>query len=884
MVMSFGQALLQLLIGPLQLIYEFVFYYAKSLTNSIGFAIIVLSIVVNFMLLPLYQRADAIQDEERAQEKRMEHWVNHIKKTFSGNERFMMLQTYYRQNNYKPYYALKGLLPLVLEIPFFMAAYRYLSGLSDLRLASFGPIRDLSVADGLLVIGDLRINVLPILMTLINIISSAIYTKGLRLKDKLQLYGMALLFLVLLYGSPSGLVVYWTMNNLFSLIKNVVVKLFKKDQPEQKAKKAGRFAKERPAPSFGLFFGGCVFLTLLTGVLIPSAVIQSSPSEFVFAAAYRSPMLHILSSFLLAAGLFMGWLSLFYALSGVKAKRVFGCVIWVLSGIAVVSYMFFGGGFGTLTSELIYEVEPVIPLPKMLLNIGVLAALGVGLALLWGWKPKLTSFVYPVLCVAVLGMAAVNLIDINKHMPEIRAGVAEYEQSVDQSETDAERSGIRIPLSREGKNVIVLMLDRAISSFVPYMMAEMPQLQEQFAGFTYYPSTISFGVHTNFAAPALFGGYEYTPEALNARNLEPISQKHGEAIMVMPMMFNQGGYEVTVIDPVYANYKWVSDLSFYDRFPFVHAYMAQQGQFNTEDNVRQGQRLMRVWDRCFFLFGVMKSLPYALQPVIYQNGTYFCPDVEDQAQTVEGTSVARGSSVDFMNSFKVLEALPEITEIRDGDQNTFLVMENDTTHNDTLLQEPEYTFSPFIDNTEYDKAHAGRFTLDGRTMNMNSARAMRHYQMDMAAFLQLGKWLDYLRENGVYDNTRIIIVSDHGTGLNLFPEWELGEGLYEEITSFNPLLMVKDFDSTEFTVDERFMTNADVPILAAKDLVPPINPFTGNFMSEAPKQESELYIFDSHEYNIYKNNGTTFIPGPWYVLQNVGDMFNADNWRMIEDH
>ena len=127
--MSFGQALLQLLIGPLQLMSEFVFYYAKSITNSIGFAIIVLSIVVNFMLLPLYQRADVIQDEERAQEKRMEHWVNHIKKTFSGNERFMMLQTYYRQNNYKPYYALKGLLPLVLEIPFFMAAYRYLSGL-----------------------------------------------------------------------------------------------------------------------------------------------------------------------------------------------------------------------------------------------------------------------------------------------------------------------------------------------------------------------------------------------------------------------------------------------------------------------------------------------------------------------------------------------------------------------------------------------------------------------------------------------------------------------------------------------------------------------------------------------------------------------------------
>ena len=118
--MSFGQAILQLLIGPLQLFFEFVFYYAKMVTNSAGLSIIILSLVVNFLLLPLYKRADAIQDEERAQQKKMEHWLKHIKKTFSGNERFMMQQTYYRQNNYKFYYALRGMLPLVLQIPFFI--------------------------------------------------------------------------------------------------------------------------------------------------------------------------------------------------------------------------------------------------------------------------------------------------------------------------------------------------------------------------------------------------------------------------------------------------------------------------------------------------------------------------------------------------------------------------------------------------------------------------------------------------------------------------------------------------------------------------------------------------------------------------------------------
>ena len=62
-------------------------------------------------------------------------------------------------------------------------------------------------------------------MTLINVISSAIYLKGFPTKTKVQLYAMALFFLVFLYGSPAGLVFYWTLNNIFSLIKTLFYKM-----------------------------------------------------------------------------------------------------------------------------------------------------------------------------------------------------------------------------------------------------------------------------------------------------------------------------------------------------------------------------------------------------------------------------------------------------------------------------------------------------------------------------------------------------------------------------------------------------------------------------------------------------------------------------------
>ena len=58
-------------------------------------------------------------------------------------------------------------------------------------------------------------------MTIINISASAVYSKGLSLKEKIQLYLTAAVFLILLYNSPSGLVLYWTLNNLFSLLKNI---------------------------------------------------------------------------------------------------------------------------------------------------------------------------------------------------------------------------------------------------------------------------------------------------------------------------------------------------------------------------------------------------------------------------------------------------------------------------------------------------------------------------------------------------------------------------------------------------------------------------------------------------------------------------------------
>ena len=65
--------------------------------------------------------------------------------------------------------------------------------------------------------------------------------------------------------------------------------------------------------------------------------------------------------------------------------------------------------------------------------------------------------------------------------------------------------------------------------------------------------------------------------------------------------------------------------------------------------------------------------------------------------------------------------------------------------------------------------------------------------------LKLGQWFDDLRQMGVYDNTRIILVADHGYYLYQSEVLVHQRGTID-ISNYFPLMMVKDFGSTGFHV------------------------------------------------------------------------------------
>jgi len=865
-----------LIIYPIEFIVDLVFTLMHMLLGNPGLSIVAVSVVINFLILPMYKRSDALQEKERDNQARMAHWTGHIRKTFRGDERFMMLSEYYRQNNYRPIYALKGSISLLLQIPFFIAAYHYLSNLTLLTGASFLNITDLSRPDALLKLGGISVNILPILMTLINFISGAIYTKGFPLKDKIQLYAMALVFLVLLYGSPAGLVLYWTCNNIFSLLKNIYFKilhpfLLRILSRREKKEKAKHPAKTNPLPSSpALFFGSCAVITLLTGILIPSSVVVSSPSEFLPGYAYETPLRFLVSSVAIAAGLFIVWNGVLYFLKDEKHRKKSERLMWVISGISLTDYLFFGKGLGNLSPMLNFDFLPYFTPKEQLINIGVLLLVVLVFLFFWFRLRKAVPVIMAALVITIVSLSGINISRTQSQLADVKRVKS---MNKDDGQTDSV-----IHLSKNGKNVVVLMLDRAISGYLPYIMDEKPELKEAFSGFTYYPNTMSYGMHTIFASPCLFGGYEYTPVAMNSRSSETLNKKVNEALRVMPKLFSDTGYNVTVCDPPYAGYQEASpDLSIYSDIPRVRAYNLK-GKYSDEDShtVLSESLLEKGKKQNFFRYSIFKILPVSLQPAFYDGSYYLSSD----------TSQSDGSRIsDFLKSYSVLCRLQKLTKIDDGDQNTFLMMDNETTHEPCPLQLPDYELKAHVDNSPYIDSWKNSFVRDGKTnVHMDTTTQQGHYFINMASYLQLENWLNYLKKEGVYDNTRIIIVSDHGFTLGQFDSMLIGNE-FPDAEGYNPVLMVKDFNAGDSPVktSNTFMTNADVPTLAVKDLIQdPVNPFTKQVLNNAEKNKEPQMLNTSEHFYLKQQMGTIFntSDGKWYSVHD--NIFDRDDWKLID--
>ena len=206
--------------------------WIQSLVLSWGFSIMLLSIGVGFMMLPLTRMADRVQQQVNHTEAHLAPALTRIKSEFKDEQQANEIMALYKSEGVHPLYSLKSLLGVAIVIPVFIGAFDMLAENINLLNTSFLWIDDLSTPDQFaqmpfkLPFFGSDFNLLPFLMTGLSVWASLLH-KPLALQAELrqkQVRNMILLaaaFFVLFYTFPAGMVLYWTTNNLISVVKSL---------------------------------------------------------------------------------------------------------------------------------------------------------------------------------------------------------------------------------------------------------------------------------------------------------------------------------------------------------------------------------------------------------------------------------------------------------------------------------------------------------------------------------------------------------------------------------------------------------------------------------------------------------------------------------------
>ncbi len=217
------------ILGWLEWILLQILQFSYKLIPNYGVAIIILTIIIKTLLFPFTHKSF----ESTSRMQALTPKINELKEKYKDNPTKMNqeMQALYKRENVNP---LGGCLPMLLQMPIFFALYGLLNKYFALRGAVFIPgwITDLSSPESIYnfapyhipILGWSNIRLLPILFTLTMILSNKLMQNpsteasgGNNMKMMTTL--MPIMFFFIMYQSPSGLLLYWTLTNLITVLQ-----------------------------------------------------------------------------------------------------------------------------------------------------------------------------------------------------------------------------------------------------------------------------------------------------------------------------------------------------------------------------------------------------------------------------------------------------------------------------------------------------------------------------------------------------------------------------------------------------------------------------------------------------------------------------------------
>ncbi len=196
----------------------YVMKFINRFVGNYGWTIFILTILIRIILFPIGQ----IGFKSMRQMQKIAPKINELKEKYKNDKERLYRETtnLYRSYKINP---LGGCLPMLMQIPIFFALYEVLLLSIELRHAPFiWWINDLSAPDtiGTVYLAGMHIgiHILPLIMGVTMLFQQLLTpTTASQAQAKMMIWLMPIVLTVLFWGFPAGLVLYWTVNNIFSI-------------------------------------------------------------------------------------------------------------------------------------------------------------------------------------------------------------------------------------------------------------------------------------------------------------------------------------------------------------------------------------------------------------------------------------------------------------------------------------------------------------------------------------------------------------------------------------------------------------------------------------------------------------------------------------------
>ena len=207
--------------------------FLKGICGSYGWSIIIITIIVRLLFWPITQKANSSMKRMQKLQPQMKE----IREKYKDDPQTMnaKVMELYRQEKVNP---LGGCLPILLQIPVFIALYSTLNGAVELRQVPFWYIADLAKPDTIATLfGVLDINPLVIIMTGLMVLQQRLTPAAMDPMQQKMMMFMPVFMLFILYNLPAGLTLYWTVSQIFAILQLLLQKKLNSEEnkPVKKA-------------------------------------------------------------------------------------------------------------------------------------------------------------------------------------------------------------------------------------------------------------------------------------------------------------------------------------------------------------------------------------------------------------------------------------------------------------------------------------------------------------------------------------------------------------------------------------------------------------------------------------------------------------------------